>query len=113
MDNNYINELQLTSYEDYTNVFDALSHPMRIKILGILVKETHYISELARIVNISRPLLYMHIKKLEAAKLIEGHHEISKSGKATKCYRAIDFDVRLTPSLFATLSKEIISPKTE
>lgn len=63
-------------YEDYIKLFDALSHPMRIKIIGILTEEKQYVSELARVINISRPLLYMHLKKLEVAGIILGHHEI-------------------------------------
>ena len=59
---------------------------MRIKIIGILAEERQYVSKLARIVNISRPLLYMHLKKLEAAGIISGCHKISQSGKATKYF---------------------------
>lgn len=94
-------------YENYVKLFEALSHHMRIKILGILAEERQYVSELARIVNISRPLLYMHLKKLEAAGLIAGHHEISESGKATKYYELKRFDIHLTPELLMELSTEI------
>lgn len=96
-----------TEYEDYVKLFDALSHPMRIKIMGILAEERQYVSELARIVNISRPLLYMHLKKLEAAGIIAGHHEISESGKAIKYFELKEFDVHLTPALLTELSKKI------
>ena len=57
---NFVGDLNLKKYEDYINVFDALSHPARIKIIGILAEGRQYVSELARLVNISRPLLYMH-----------------------------------------------------
>lgn len=94
-------------YEDYTKLFDALSHPMRVKIVGILAEERQYVSELARIINISRPLLYMHLKKLEAAGIIKGHHEISESGKATKYFELNQFEIYLTPELLTELSKTI------
>ena len=67
---NFVGDLNLKKYEDYINVFDALSHPARIKIIGILAEGRQYVSELARLVNISRPLLYMHLKKLETARLV-------------------------------------------
>lgn len=101
-------------YEDYIKLFDALSHPMRIKIVGILAEERQYVSELARIINISRPLLYMHLKKLEAAGIIKGHHEISDSGKATKYFELKQFDIHLTPEILTELSKSIpISENSE
>jgi len=105
--------LSISTYDEYTKVFDALSHPMRIKILGILVKEKQYVSELARMVNISRPLLYMHLKKLEAAGLITGHAEISSSGKATKYYEALDFEFVVNPYLLTALSETIPINETE
>lgn len=94
-------------YEDYVKLFDALSHPMRVKIIGILAEERQYVSELARIVNISRPLLYMHLKKLEVAGIITGCHEISQSGKAIKYFELKSFDIHITPELMMALSKEI------
>ena len=51
---NFVGDLNLKKYEDYVNVFDALSHPARIKIIGILAEGRQYVSELARLVNISR-----------------------------------------------------------
>lgn len=78
---NFVGDLSLKKYEDYVNVFDALSHPARIKIIGILAEGRQYVSELARLVNISRPLLYMHLKKLEAARLVTSTMELSDSGK--------------------------------
>lgn len=99
--------LDLMGYENYIKLFDAISHPMRIKIIGILAEEQKYVSELARILNISRPLLYMHLKKLEAAELVSGHHEISESGKAIKYFELKVFDIHLTPKLLMELSKSI------
>lgn len=106
------NGFHLSGYEDYIKLFDALSHPMRIKIIGILAEERQYVSELARIVNISRPLLYMHLKKLEAAGIISGHHEISDSGKAIKYFELNQFDIHLTPELMTELSGAIPIPES-
>lgn len=105
---NFVGDLNLKKYEDYINVFDALSHPARIKIIGILAEGRQYVSELARLVNISRPLLYMHLKKLETARLVTSAMEISESGKAMKYYALEDFELQVTKELLRGLSQNII-----
>ena len=112
---NFVGDLKLKKYEDYINVFDALSHPVRIKIIGILAEGRQYVSELARLVNISRPLLYMHLKKLETARLVASAMEISESGKAMKFYSLENFGIEVTKELLGELSKNIVieNPKKE
>lgn len=105
---NIVGDLKLNKYEDYINIFDALSHPVRIKIVGILAEGRQYVSELARLVNISRPLLYMHLKKLEAARLVTSAMEISESGKAMKYYALEDFELQITKGLLRGLAQNII-----
>ena len=104
MDND---KLVLSSYETYTKVFDALSHPMRIKIIGILADERKYVSELAKKLQMSRPLLYMHLKKLEDASLVVGSYEISESGKTMRFFKLKAFDIHLSPDLLKSLSETI------
>lgn len=101
------NGLDLTNYEEYIKIFDALSHPMRIKIAGILAVEKKYVSELAKIMQISRPLLYMHLKKLEEASLVNSHYEISASGKTMKYYELKTFSMVITSDLLRQLAQEI------
>lgn len=105
---NFVGDLSLKKYEDYVNVFDALSHPARIKIIGILAEGRQYVSELARLVNISRPLLYMHLKKLENARLVTSALELSESGKAMKYYTLEDFELQITEELLHQLSESIV-----
>ena len=38
-------------------------------------------SHLAREIGVSRPLVHMHLQRLEAAGLIVGHLELSEDGK--------------------------------
>lgn len=56
--------------EEALKFFDALSHPIRAEILKALLNEEKYISELAKEIGISRPLLYMHLSKLEKAGIV-------------------------------------------
>ncbi len=100
-------EWEKASYEEYLKLFDALSNPIRLRILGILYRERQYVSELARMLNISRPLLYMHLRKLEEAGLVEGLAEISASGKANKFYQCTPFRIRLDLEQVAELAGTI------
>lgn len=95
------------SYAEYLKLFDALSNPIRLRILGILYQERQYVSELARLLNISRPLLYMHLRKLEEAGLVEGSSEISSSGKANKFFQCTDFHICLDMGQIAELAKAV------
>ncbi len=100
-----------SSGDELVKVFDSLSHPMRIQIMGVLAQGRQYVSELARTVNISRPLLYMHLQKLEAAKLIKGNLEISEDGKAMKYYEIQQFDLHVTPDTLCDFAKSVTIKK--
>jgi len=80
---------------------DALGNPHRLRILAALVGERVHVSELARRLGLSRPLLYMHLEKLEAAGLVTGALELSEDGKAMKYYELTKFDLRLDPKTIA------------
>jgi predicted transcriptional regulator len=54
------------------------------------------VSELARRLGLSRPLLYMHLERLEKAALVVGHLELSPDGKAMKYFELVPFELRLT-----------------
>lgn len=79
----------------------ALSNPLRLQIMATLAGERDYVSHLAREIGISRPLLHMHLQRLEAVGLIVGSLELSDDGKAMKYYAVADFDLRLTPATLA------------
>ena len=84
----------------------ALANPHRLQIIAALVNETNYVSQLAREIGISRPLLIMHLKKLEDAGLVRSRLELSGDGKAMRYYEVVNFDIRLTPALIAESQKE-------
>ena len=79
----------------------ALANPHRLQIITALVNETNYVSQLAREIGISRPLLIMHLKKLEDAGLVKSRLELSGDGKAMRYYEIVKFDFHLTPELIA------------
>jgi len=51
---------------------------------------------------VSRPLLHMHLQRLEAVGLVVGSLELSDDGKAMKYFEVADFVLHLTPSVLAT-----------
>lgn len=82
-------------------ILSALANPHRLRIIAALSEGPIHVSQLARDVHVSRPLLYLHLRKLEAAGLVAGHLELSKDGKAMKFFDVIAADLLITPELIA------------
>lgn len=75
----------------------AMANPQRLRILGALAGGSNYVSQLARELKISRPLLYLHLQRLEAVGLVKGHLELSDDGKAMKYFEVVPFQIQLDP----------------
>jgi ArsR family transcriptional regulator len=84
--------------DELVEMLSALANPLRLRIVAKLASGRDYVSHLAREIGISRPLLHMHLQRLEAAGLIIGSLELSEDGKAMKYYEVADFNVHLTAS---------------
>lgn len=95
------------SGDELSLVLAALSNPQRLRVIAALAAGRNYVSQLARELNISRPLLHIHLKKLEAAGLVEGSLELSGDGKATKYYTVTDFELTLTPRFIANKARSL------
>ena len=78
-----------------------MANPHRLRIIAELRQGRVHVSELARRLEMSRPLLYMHLDKLEKAGLITGQLELSDDGKAMKYYQLTPFELRLTAERIA------------
>jgi DNA-binding transcriptional ArsR family regulator len=96
--------------DELVRALAALSNPHRVRILAALSTGRIHVSRLAREVQLSRPLVHMHLQRLEAAGLVTGQLELSEEGKAMKFFDVTPFDLRLTPASVAeaatTLSRE-------
>lgn len=80
----------------------ALANPHRIRIVAALqVGGRNYVSQLARELGISRPLLHLHLARLADAGLVTSRLELSEDGKALNYYEVTDFGVDLTPAVLA------------
>lgn len=87
--------------DDLVVMLAALASPLRLRIMAKLAGGRDYVSHLAREIGVSRPLLHMHLQRLEAAGLIAGTLELSEDGKAMKYYEVTDFNVQLTAGALA------------
>ena len=85
----------------------ALANPIRLRILAQLADGRDYVSQLAREIGVSRPLLHMHLQRLEAVGLVVGSLELSEDGKALKFYDVADFDIHLTAATVAAAAKTL------
>jgi len=95
----------LTSDELLT-LLAAVANPHRLRIVAELRDGRVHVSELARRLGMSRPLLYMHLDKLEKAGLVAGQLELSGDGKAMKYFRLEPFDLHLNAETIITALRE-------
>lgn len=82
-------------------ILATLANPHRLRVIAALTRERNYVSQLARELDISRALLQVHLRKLQAAGLVSATIEVSEDGKAMKFYEVAPFTVLLTPAAIA------------
>jgi DNA-binding transcriptional ArsR family regulator len=87
--------------DELIQLFAALASPHRFRVVAALVGRRNYVSQLARELNISRSLLQVHLRRLEAAGLVTATIEVSEEGKAMRFYEVNPFLVQLTPEAVA------------
>ena len=95
--------------DELVRMLNALGNPQRIRILAALVPGRNYVSQLARDLRMSRPLLHLHLQRLEAAGLITGSLELSPDGKAMKFFEVMPFAFEIDPGAIARASETLSS----
>jgi DNA-binding transcriptional ArsR family regulator len=88
-------------------VLATLANPHRLRVVAALADERNYVSRLARELGISRPLLQVHLRKLEAAGLVSAAIEVSEDGKAMKFYEVTPFALHLTPETIMVAARSL------
>jgi DNA-binding transcriptional ArsR family regulator len=89
-------------------VLAALANPHRLRIVATLANGgRNYVSQLAREIGISRPLLHLHLQKLEAAGLVTSQLELSDDGKALNYFDVTGFGLELTPASIAEAAQSL------
>lgn len=86
----------------------ALANPHRLRIIAALASGgRNYVSQLARDIGISRPLLHLHLQKLEGAGLVTSRLELSDDGKALNYFEASNFALDLSPATIAAAAASL------
>ena len=89
----------------------ALANPHRLRIIAALEAQgRNYVSQLARELDIGRPLLHLHLQKLEEAGLVRSQLELSNDGKALNYFEVTNFHLRLNPATISEAAKSLSKP---
>jgi predicted transcriptional regulator len=96
--------------DELLQVLGTLANPHRMRVIAALARERNYVSRLARELGISRALLQVHLRKLEAAGLVTADIEVSEDGKAMKFYEVRSFAYDLTPATVADAVRTLSTP---
>src|SRR5919106_5489912 len=96
--------------DDLVRALAALASPHRLRIVARLVEGSVHVSELAREVGLSRPLVHMHLRRLEAAGLVRGRLELSDDGRAMKFFEVAPFAIELTPQAVVEAAATLAEP---
>lgn len=92
----------MSGFEELGDKLHALSHPMRMKIILLLVKEKKqmYLNEIANSLETNRALAKIHLKKLEQAEIVKSWIVLlDGEARALRYYKLLDFDIHITPKL--------------
>lgn len=93
--------------DELLRVLATLANPHRLRVVAALAQRRNYVSRLARELGISRALLQVHLRKLEAAGLVSSAMEVSGDGKAMKFYEVTPFVVQLTPETVTVAARSL------
>lgn len=90
------------SGDELLGILAALANPHRLRILAALESGgRNYVSQLARDLGISRPLLHLHLQRLEEVGLVSSQLELSQDGKALNYFETESFGLEITPAAIA------------
>jgi predicted transcriptional regulator len=103
----YLRGKEAVSGDELLQVLATLANPHRIRVVAALAQQRNYVSRLARDLGISRALLQVHLRKLEAAGLVSASIEVSPDGKAMKFYEVAPFALHLTPESIMTAARTL------
>ena len=101
-----VDTIDLTG-DELLRVLATLANPHRLRVVAALAEERNYVSQLARQLGISRALLQVHLRKLEAAGLVSATIEVSEDGKAMKFYEVTPFALQLTPKTIMVAARTL------
>lgn len=81
--------------EEVIDLCKVLSNKHRLRIIAALSEKRKYTSELTRELELSRPLLYLHLRNLEEMGILKGKTVLGKGDRAMRYYELCDFELCL------------------
>jgi len=83
------------SYEEISEMFKALAHPARLKMVIGLLKDECNVAQIQRVLRLPQSTISQHLRVLKNAGVIKGRKEGTKT-----CYRVVDKRVRKIVKIF-------------
>jgi len=83
------------SYEEISEMFKALAHPARLKIVIGLLKDECNVAQIQKVLGLPQSTISQHLRVLKNADVIKGRKEGTKT-----CYRVVDKRVRKIVKIF-------------
>ena len=81
--------------DEIINLCGTLSNKHRLCIIAALSGKRKYTSELASELEVSRHILYLHLRNLEEVGILKGKTELGKGNRARRYYELCDFELCL------------------
>ncbi|WMW23144.1 winged helix-turn-helix domain-containing protein [Methanolobus mangrovi] len=82
--------------QQITKIGEAISHPVRLKLLYLLSENERYVYELSKDLNLSRQVIQLHLKRLENAGFVESDLRLEDDdNRAKKFFKLKEFDFKL------------------
>ena len=92
----YICKIKMTrKMDEIIHLCEVLSNKHRLRIIAALSEKRKYTYELVKELEISRPLLYLHLRNLEEVGILKGKTELGKGNRAMRYYELCDFELCL------------------
>lgn len=82
--------------QQITKIGEAISHPVRLKLLCLLSERERYVYELSKDLSLSRQVIQLHLKRLENAGFVESDLRLeADDNRAKKFFKLKEFNVNL------------------
>ncbi len=82
--------------QQITTIGEAISHPVRLKLLYLLSERERYVYELAKDLSLSRQVVQLHLNRLEKAGFVESDLRLEENdNRAKKFFKLKEFRIEL------------------
>jgi len=92
----------MTYVKSLSGKMKALAHPLRLKIVILLAKESEdmYLNQIANKLEINRALAKIHLKKLERGEIVKSRIVLVEGeARALRYYKLQDFNIQISPEI--------------